>query len=239
MDIKSDFEKVKELEQRYLSFCKVQCNSFKAIDAFHDWQKAMLVLFNNVVPADNEDFLFIKNKDASGSGFDLKNLYDTISGRYSMLMSDIEKGRFSKQSFNSKESSYSDIWSLIHPQIVEVSMKRMSDGYFADAVEAACKCLNSRVREIVLDQTGRELDGANLMRTAFSVNNPIIRIATDENKSGHDIQQGYMEIFSGVMIGIRNPKAHDNEIITIEDAYRKLIMISILMYKIDERIVVD
>lgn len=42
-----------------------------------------------------------------------------------------------------------------------------------------------------------------------------------------------MQFFSGVMTGIRNPKAHDNETITRDDALRKLIMLSILMYKID------
>ncbi len=132
-----------------------------------------------------------------------------------------------------------DIWLLIHPQIAEVSKKRMSDGYYADAVEAACKAVNSRVRDYVLDQTGEELDGSGLMKKAFSPNNPIIRIASVENKSGHDTQQGYMEIFSGVMTGIRNPKAHDNESITKEDALRKLIMISLLMFKIDGRIITD
>lgn len=132
-----------------------------------------------------------------------------------------------------------DIWALIHPQIAEVSKKRMNDGYYADAVEAACKVINSRVRDIVLDQTGEEQDGASLMRKAFSPGNPIIRIANVENKSGHDTQQGYMDIFAGVMTGIRNPKAHDNETITKEDALRKLIMISLLMFKIDSRILTE
>lgn len=138
-----------------------------------------------------------------------------------------------------KEDRDYDVWSLIHPQIAEISKKRMSDGYYADAVESACKTVNSRVRDYVLDQTGEELDGAGLMKKAFSPNNPIIRIAAVENKSGHDTQQGYMEIFSGVMTGIRNPKAHDNETITREDALRKLIMISLLMYKIDGRIITE
>ena len=132
-----------------------------------------------------------------------------------------------------------DVWALIHPSISEVSKKRMRDGYFADAVEAACKAVNARVRDIVLDQTGEELDGAKLMQRAFSINNPIIRLASPASKSGQDTQQGYMSILAGVMTGIRNPKAHDNESITIEDAYRKLIMISILMYKIDERIITE
>lgn len=77
------------------------------------------------------------------------------------------------------------------------------------------------------------------MQKAFSPSNPIIRIASQSSKSGQDTQQGYMSIFAGVMTGIRNPKAHDNETITIDDAYRKLVMISILMYKIDERIITE
>ena len=136
-----------------------------------------------------------------------------------------------------KDDKDYDIWSLIHPSIAEVSKKRIKDGYYADAVEAACKTLNARVRDIVLDQTGEELDGAGLMRKAFSPGNPIIRSASPASKSGHDTQQGYMEIYAGVMTGIRNPKAHDNEMITKEDALRKLVMISLLMYKIDGRVI--
>lgn len=140
------------------------------------------------------------------------------------------------QSTNDKDY---DIWSLIHPSIAEVSKKRIKDEYYADAVEAACKLLNARVREIFLAQTNEELDGAKLMRKAFSPNNPIICIASPASKSGQDTQQGYMDIFAGVMTGIRNPKAHDNETISKEDALRKLIMISLLMYKIDERIITE
>ena len=132
-----------------------------------------------------------------------------------------------------------DIWALIHPLITEVSKKRIKDGYYADAVESACKALNARVREIVLDQTGEELDGAGLMRKAFSPKNPIISIAPLTSQSGHDTQQGFMDIYAGVMTGIRNPKAHDNATITKEDALRKLIMISLLMFKIDERIITE
>lgn len=129
-----------------------------------------------------------------------------------------------------------EIWSLIHPLIASVSRSRMEDGYYADAVEAACKSLNTCVREIFKAKTGEELDGARLMQRAFSVDNPIIRISHDDTASGQDTQKGYMQIFSGVMTGIRNPKAHDNQTITREDALRKLILISMLMYKIDKAI---
>ena len=99
--------------------------------------------------------------------------------------------------------------------------------------------LECTVRDVVYDQTGEELDGAALMRKAFSVTNPIIHISSQTTRSGHDTQQGYMVIFAGVMTGIRNPKAHDNELISQEDAYRKLIMISLLMSKIDCRLIIE
>ena len=134
------------------------------------------------------------------------------------------------------ENADNEVWNLIHPTIVEVSKDRMEDGYYADAVEAACKELNSTVRCIVKAKTGEVTDGASLMQKAFSLGNPIIKLASDASISGQDTQKGYMQIFSGVMTGIRNPKAHDNETISKEDALRKLVMISLLMYKIDDRI---
>lgn len=126
-----------------------------------------------------------------------------------------------------------DVWTLVHPLLAEITKDRMESGFYADAVENACKVLNARVREIVLAKTGEEHDGAKLMQKAFSADNPIIKFEKGTSQSAHDTQLGYMQIFSGVMTGIRNPKAHEIENITREDALRKLIMISVLMYKID------
>lgn len=186
-------------------------------------------VMNNINPF---DIIFDPPYDMDITG----HLSDVIEQAIGVVESDPDFYRKLAAKPKKEERDY-DIWSLIYPQIAEVSKKRMSDGYYADAVESACKAINSRVRDIVLDQTGEEQDGAGLMRKAFSPANPIIRIANVDNKSGHDTQQGYMDIFAGVMTGIRNPKAHDNETITKEDALRKLIMISLLMYKIDSRII--
>lgn len=169
------------------------------------------------------------------------NIYSIISDVIEQAIGVIEADptfstRIDQSSSCSKDY---DIWALIHPSIAEVSKKRIKDGYYADAVEAACKVLNSRVREIVKDQIGEELDGAGLMRKALSPANPIIQISSAASRSGRDTQQGYMDIFAGVMTGIRNPKAHENESIKKEDALRKLIMISLLMFKVDERIILD
>jgi len=96
--------------------------------------------------------------------------------------------------------------------------------------------VNSSVKNIVRRKTGNELDGASLMRTAFSPKNPIIVLDDLSTKSGKNIQQGYMEIFSGAMIGIRNPKAHENMQIKEIPARHRIYLASLLMTKIDERI---
>lgn len=169
------------------------------------------------------------------------DIYSHISDVIEQAIGIIETTPEFSLQLNSQPKSQSDydVWYLIHPSISEVSRKRMKDGYYADAVEAACKALNSRVRDIVKDQIGEELDGAKLMQKALSVNNPIIAISDCSTTSGQNTQKGYMEIFAGVMTGIRNPNAHDNNVITLEGAFRKLILLSLLMYKIDGRLIQD
>lgn len=217
-------EQIEILYQEYLS---LRANTpWKQRDgeecrAYHKWYDSAYVYFKSFdFLRDDPDFQAFVNAEKEGNCFVLEHIHDTISPSYKVLM--IRTGKVDEVDRN--ESPMADVqdygaWALIHPIIAEVSKKRMKDGYYADAVEAACKTLNSLVREIVFDKTGEELDGANLMRKAFSPGNPIIRIGNIVNKSGHDMQQGYMDIFAGVMTGIRNPKAHDNEILNKEELY--------------------
>lgn len=129
-----------------------------------------------------------------------------------------------------------DFWIDIHPKITSVAKSRFESNHYADAVESALKEVNSSVKDIVRRKTGDELDGAPLMRTAFSPRNPIIVLDDLSTESGRNIQQGYMEIFAGAIIGIRNPKAHDNIHITENRAKHFIYLASLLMQKIEERI---
>ncbi len=131
----------------------------------------------------------------------------------------------------------SSIWDNIHPQIISVAKGRFDNGHYADAVEAAFKEINTRVKKIYKDRTSVEKDGAKLMQTAFSVQNPIIKLGDISTETGSNIQQGYMEMFTGAMIGIRNPQAHNNLLITKDNAIRELHFASMLMYKIDNELV--
>lgn len=133
-------------------------------------------------------------------------------------------------------NSSSSIWNNIHPQVISIAKSRFDDGHYADAVEAAFKEINVRVKTIYKERALEEKDGARLMQSAFSPNNPIIKIGDISTETGRDIQQGYMEMFSGAMKGIRNPKAHNNQTISKADAIRKLHFASMLMYKLDNEL---
>lgn len=125
-----------------------------------------------------------------------------------------------------------DFWSLIHPEIIAVTKTRFETGHYADCAEAAFKH-NTCVKEIVYRNTGKELDGAPLMRHAFSPNNPVITIETLATESGRNVQQGFMDIFAGSMTGIRNPKAHGIINIGPERATHFIFLASLLMDTID------
>jgi uncharacterized protein (TIGR02391 family) len=80
------------------------------------------------------------------------------------------------------------------------------DGHYAMAVEEAFKCVNNIVKRL----SGGSADGAALMRSVFSANNPSLKLNGMMTQSERDQQQGYMDIFAGAMTGIRNPRAHEH-----------------------------
>lgn len=127
-------------------------------------------------------------------------------------------------------------WDFVHPRIQVLARPRFEAGFFGDAVEASFKEVNDSVKRIVLEREGRELDGAGLMTTAFSPQNPIIRLSELLSESDRGIQQGYMQIFAGSMTGIRNPKAHGNLNPDSSKALHLIALASLLMHKVDERL---
>lgn len=124
-------------------------------------------------------------------------------------------------------SGINTFWNLLHPEIIKVSKSRFEAGHFADSVEAAFKEINTIVKDIVKQKTGQEFDGADLMNKAFSVNQPIIKLDDISTETGKNIQKGYMQIFSGAMTGIRNPKTHGNIEITHERSIHFLFLASL------------
>lgn len=127
-----------------------------------------------------------------------------------------------------------DFWPLMHQDITSVSKSRFETGHFADAVEAALKHFNSTVKKLAGSRISSDLDGAKLMNQVFSPKDPIIQLSDLSTETGKNIQQGYMQMFAGGMIGVRNPKAHENITIDPNRAVHLLFLVSLFLFKLDE-----
>lgn len=121
----------------------------------------------------------------------------------------------------------------LHSVIAKVSNDLYKNGHYADAVEAAAKRLVNYVKEksIIKDK-----DGSSLMQHVFSPNNPILKFNSLQTQSDKDEQQGYMHLFTGAVMGIRNPRAHENIVDDPEEALEYIAFISLLAKRLDKTI---
>ena len=126
-------------------------------------------------------------------------------------------------------------WTCIHPRIKDVSMRLYLHKHYTNAAEDAFIEINDAVKELYKRiRPNEELpDGTDLMNKAFRDN--VLKLAELETDTGKNIQKGFHFMFAGAMHAFRNPKAHSNkEIITAEEAMRRIMFASSLMYKLDE-----
>ena len=93
----------------------------------------------------------------------------------------------------------------LHEHVQAAAGELFADGHFASAVSEAFKSIEVRVRKL----TGLDRSGAKLMGDAFGTESPIIDIAKESGQTGKDEREGFLALFRGAAIGIRNPKAHE------------------------------
>ena len=132
-----------------------------------------------------------------------------------------------------------DIWFYIHPLIQKSSKKLFEDGHFANAAEDAFIEINARVKNLfsIVNPGSKVPDGDTAMTAVFSTNNPLVEFCDRSTETGFNKQKGYMQMLAGAMSALRNPKAHsNNEILSAEEAYRRLATASMLMYAIDDAV---
>ena len=141
------------------------------------------------------------------------------------------------QAPSAEKQTTAEIWSYIHPLIQKSSKKLFEDGHFANAAEDAFIEINARVKNLfsIVNPGSKVPDGDTAMTTVFSTNNPLIEFCDRSTETGYNKQKGYMQMLAGAMSALRNPKAHSNsEILSAEEAYRRLTTASMLMYAIDD-----
>jgi len=120
-------------------------------------------------------------------------------------------------------------WSIIHPAIVSVARDKFNAKKYANSVFDAMKEIELKVKEKA-GPFENILFGSKLMQKVFSVNKPLLFLADLNTVTGHDTQNGYLQIFSRTMKGIRNPMAHENDEIVKVDAIHLLYLASWLMH---------
>ncbi|MBD2768474.1 TIGR02391 family protein [Hymenobacter sp. BT664] len=114
----------------------------------------------------------------------------------------------------------------LHPTIQHAAGSLYATGHYRQALLDACIALDRAVQQ-KSQLTG---SGTRLMETAFSPGNPVLKIGNSP-----DEQQGFLSLFRGAMLAIRNPKAHS--LGGTHDAQRALEWLSfasVLLRNLDE-----
>jgi uncharacterized protein (TIGR02391 family) len=119
----------------------------------------------------------------------------------------------------------------LHPRIRDVARERFMDGYPWDAVFAASKALINYVKE---RSNRHDLDGAPLMTTVFSKNDPILAFNDLADKTDSDEQEGMMHLFVGAVLAIRNPGGHSFPEGSEQRAVEYISLLSLLAYRLQD-----
>ena len=92
------------------------------------------------------------------------------------------------------------------PEIVQVSRDLFVSGHYSLSVQEAYKAVDKFVK----DKSGSSApSGTPLMELVFSPNEPLLFWTERKTASEIDEQKGYQRLYSGAMLGIRNPVTHE------------------------------
>ncbi len=119
----------------------------------------------------------------------------------------------------------------LHSRIAEAATELYLNGHYAEAVFSAAKALVNYVKE----RSGRhDLDGAPLMRTVFSKNDPILAVSDLKDQTDLDEQEGVMHMLEGAVLAIRNPGGHGFPELSPERAVEYVATLSLLANRVKE-----
>lgn len=93
----------------------------------------------------------------------------------------------------------------LHPAVISAAGDLFADGHYASAVSEGFKSLEVRVRTL----SGLDKSGVSLMGAAFSSQDPVLDVSVEAGRSGQDEREGFLALFRGAVLGVRNPKAHE------------------------------
>lgn len=92
------------------------------------------------------------------------------------------------------------------PEILGVSRDLFDSGHYNIAVHEAFKAVDHYIQGKVSEH---QLSGNSLMDQVFSPTSPKLVWSKRKTRTQKDQQMGYHRLFSGAMLGIRNPTGHE------------------------------
>ncbi len=93
----------------------------------------------------------------------------------------------------------------LHPAIATACSDTYKNGHYRESVLNASRALVDYVKRISRQNA---LDGSALMSSVFSANKPWLAFNDLTNKTERDEQEGFMHLFMGAVLALRNPRAH-------------------------------
>src|SRR6266851_1353932 len=118
----------------------------------------------------------------------------------------------------------------LHPRITSACAELYRNRHYRNAVLDASLALQDYVKE---RSRCRDRDGADLMRYVFSANNPVVAFNGLADETDRSEQEGMMHLFEGVMLALRNPRAHTLSDDSPEQALEYIAMLSLLAKRLE------
>ena len=133
--------------------------------------------------------------------------YILESGLASSILSLPAPRMLSLPTSTSEDSAATGVFTVTvtEKEIVDVSRDLFASGHYSLSVQEAYKAVD----KFVSDKISSSLSGTQLMNHVFGSGTPILCWSDRQTQSELDEQKGYHFLFSGAMIGIRNPVTHE------------------------------
>jgi uncharacterized protein (TIGR02391 family) len=148
---------------------------------------------------------------------------------------ELEKKIDSQLSLSSKEMAGKNLRELLHPVIQKHALKLYQGGHLREAVLNAITAVFDFIRE----RTKEMDDGDRLVSIVMSLHTPKLILSELDSESGQNDQKGFLQIYKGAYLGIRNPKAHSsNHDLTELKVAQYLVFAGLLARRIEEATIV-
>ena len=139
-----------------------------------------------------------------------------------------------KITFHKRKIDDEYFWDCVHPRVRILAKSLFDNGNYAESVSTCLRDVNGVLKQFLIERGFPELDGIRLIERVFCNNNRLISFTNMQSLNDRNIHDGYVEIFKGMFLGVRNPKAHLNLTPDKNKTRHLLFICSFMFLKLEE-----